>query len=65
VAATLIFISLASIPFCMFLAAGIIEWTMAVSIGAFVYFFTVFVVFQLLYNKGKRLHEEKIKKTAP
>ncbi len=64
VASTLIFISLASIPFCMLLAAGVIEWTMMVSIGSFAYFFIVFIVFQLLYNKGKRLHEEKMKKLA-
>lgn len=61
VALVLISISLISMPLVSFIITGIIPWTFEVTIGAFVYFFLVFGIFQLLYNKGKKLHEQKLK----
>jgi UDP-GlcNAc:undecaprenyl-phosphate GlcNAc-1-phosphate transferase len=52
VALTLITISLISIPVCILILNKNIEWTEYVTFGSFAYFGIVFVIFQLLYNKG-------------
>ena len=36
---------------------NMIEWTLLTTIGAFVYFFIVFGVMQIVYNIGKKKHE--------
>ena len=59
VASILIFVSLTSIPFSVLIITGTIEWNWAVTFGAFAYFTLVFIIFQLLYNKGKRIFEER------
>jgi UDP-GlcNAc:undecaprenyl-phosphate GlcNAc-1-phosphate transferase len=53
VAYTLIFFSLLSIPFCVLLLDGTIEWTWVVTFSSFAYFAVVFIGFQLIYNKGQ------------
>ncbi len=52
VALTLITISFISIPLCILLLNQNIEWTEYVTFGAFAYFGLVFIIFQILYNKG-------------
>lgn len=64
VAAVLIFVSLISIPACVLIITGTIEWNWAVTLGAFAYFALVFIIFQLLYNKGKRIFEGRQSKVA-
>ncbi len=56
VAYALISVSLLSIPLCIVIITGVVEWGWQVTIGAFVYFFAVFTMFQILYNKGKKIH---------
>lgn len=60
VALTLISISLLSLPFVSLLITGIIKWTWVVTFSAFGYFFFVFIVMQLVYNAGKKKHEQKL-----
>lgn len=54
-----ILIVLASISsiFAIILIYGIVEWTFINTILAFVYFFVVFGVMQIIYNIGKKRHE--------
>lgn len=59
VAITLLSISLFSIPLVSLLRFGIIQWTWVESTLAFVYFFTVLGIMQIIYNKGKRKKEEQ------
>ena len=61
VATVLILVSLLSLPLALALIAGWVEWTWHFTLAAFIYFAVVFVVFQLLYNLGKRRHESKLK----
>lgn len=59
-ALVLIFISLASLPLALALNNGYINWTFGVTILAFVYFFLVFIIMQIIYNIGaKRLKEKE------
>lgn len=60
VAITLMSISLLSIPLGLLIVSGWIKWTLSITISAFVYFFVVFTIMQLLYNKGKKIKESKI-----
>ncbi|MCS6934574.1 MAG: undecaprenyl/decaprenyl-phosphate alpha-N-acetylglucosaminyl 1-phosphate transferase [Chitinophagales bacterium] len=53
VALVLLGVSLLSIPISLLYVMDIIEWNFQATLGAFVYFFTVFFIFQYLYNKGK------------
>ncbi len=61
VALILISVSLFSMPLVSLIITGMVEWTFEVTLAAFGYFILLFVVFQLLYNKGKKLHEAKLK----
>lgn len=54
VAIVLILCSIISIPLCVALVLGWIEWNWITTLVAFVYFFSVFAVFQVLYNIGKK-----------
>jgi UDP-GlcNAc:undecaprenyl-phosphate GlcNAc-1-phosphate transferase len=54
VAIVLIITSLISLPIALMLVNNIIEWHWWVTLSAFVYFALVFIVFQILYEKGKR-----------
>jgi len=54
VAAFLILISLISIPFCVLILNGKIQWTEFITLGAFGYFGIMFILFQFLYNKGAK-----------
>jgi UDP-GlcNAc:undecaprenyl-phosphate GlcNAc-1-phosphate transferase len=60
VAIVLIAVSALSHPLALLLVTGIIEWKSLVTIAAFAYFALVFVIFQLLYNKGKEKHNLKL-----
>ncbi len=60
VALTLISVSLLSLPAALFLIVDMVEWTWMVTLGAFAYFGVVFIIFQILYNIGKRRHEAKL-----
>lgn len=60
VALTLISVSLLSLPAALFLIVDIIEWNWMVTFGAFAYFGIVLIIFQVLYNIGKRRHEAKL-----
>jgi UDP-GlcNAc:undecaprenyl-phosphate GlcNAc-1-phosphate transferase len=60
VATVLIAVSLISFPLALSIIAGWIEWNWMVTFGAFVYFGIVFIIFQLLYNAGKRRHELRL-----
>ena len=60
VALTLISVSLLSLPAALFLIVDMVEWTWMVTLGAFAYFGLVFIIFQILYNLGKRRHEAKL-----
>ncbi len=57
VAITLACLSLTSLPIVLLMVLGWIEWTWAITFGAFAYFFLVFVLIQILYNIGKRKRE--------
>jgi UDP-GlcNAc:undecaprenyl-phosphate GlcNAc-1-phosphate transferase len=50
----LILLGLTSSTLALLLYVGIIPWNLATSIGAFVYFFIVFGIMQVVYNIGKR-----------
>jgi UDP-GlcNAc:undecaprenyl-phosphate GlcNAc-1-phosphate transferase len=50
----LISISLFSIPLCVLLLGGVIEWTGMVTFCAFAYFAVVFTAMQLVYNVGAK-----------
>ena len=54
-------VSLVSLPVVLFLIVQIIEWNWLVTCFAFAYFALVFLLFQILYNIGKRRHEAKLK----
>lgn len=59
-ALTLLFISLASLPMVWALHTGYINWTFLITLLAFVYFFVVFGIMQIIYNIGaKRLKERE------
>lgn len=60
VATVLLLISLVSIPLAVSIVLGWIEWTWVVTLSAFGYFFLLFIAFQLLYNRGKKLHQQKL-----
>lgn len=60
VALVLITVSAISHPLCILLISGTIEWKSLVTIAAFAYFAVVFIIFQLLYNKGKQMHALKL-----
>lgn len=59
VASTLLTISLISIPIALAIVNQWIEWTMRVTLSAFAYFLILFIIFQVLYNKGKKRNELK------
>lgn len=65
VALVLISVSLLSMPLVSLIVTGIVAWTFEITLAAFAYFFLVFAIFQLLYNKGKKMHEEKLKVEKP
>jgi UDP-GlcNAc:undecaprenyl-phosphate/decaprenyl-phosphate GlcNAc-1-phosphate transferase len=58
-AVTLLAISLISLPLSWILFAGIIQWTFVITLAAFVYFFVVFGLMQVVYNIGKKRMEAK------
>ena len=60
VAITLITTSVASFVPVLLLLKGIIDWTWIVTLSAFIYFAVIFILFQLLYNLGKKKHLEKL-----
>lgn len=60
VAITLMSISLFSIPLGLLIVSGWIQWTVWITLSAFAYFFIVFIIMQLFYNKGKRIKELKV-----
>jgi len=64
VAIVLISVSLLSLPMAWALVTGYVLWTPAITVAAFGYFAFVFVVFQLLYNMGKKQHESKLAAAA-
>lgn len=51
---TLLFLSLLSLPMALVLHNAWINWTFVITIFAFVYFFLVFGIVQIAYNKGKK-----------
>ena len=57
VAITLACLSLTSLPIVLLMVLGWIEWTWAITFGAFAYFFLVFVLIQILYNIAQRKRE--------
>lgn len=57
VAFALIAVSLASLPIALVLILGIIPWDWTITFAAFGYFIGVFLLFQLMYNMGKKRHE--------
>lgn len=59
VALTLISVSLLSLPVALFLVVELIEWNWVVTVAAFAYFGLMFLIFQVLYNIGKRKNEAK------
>ncbi len=61
VALTLIAVSLFSLPIVSLIITNVIEWTYWVTFFAFLYFLTVFLIFQFLYNKGLKKHLSKNK----
>jgi UDP-GlcNAc:undecaprenyl-phosphate GlcNAc-1-phosphate transferase len=64
VATILIAISVISIPISLLLISGSIEWSHWVTLGCFLYFFLLFIIFQILYNMGKKKHEIKVAQTV-
>jgi UDP-GlcNAc:undecaprenyl-phosphate GlcNAc-1-phosphate transferase len=62
VAITLIVISLLSIPIALAIITEQIEWNWIVTFASFAYFAVVFTVIQIIYNIGKRKHENKTAK---
>lgn len=61
VALILISISLLSLPFVSLIITNIIPWTWHVTLISFVYFFVIFILMQIVYNVGKKKHEEQLK----
>lgn len=59
VATILIMVSLASLPMALLLILGVVEWNWMATFAAFAYFAVVFILFQILYNLGKRRHEKR------
>lgn len=59
VALVLIAFSLFSLPVVSLIITNVIEWTYIVTLLAFVYFFGVFIFFQILYNRGLKKHQAK------
>jgi UDP-GlcNAc:undecaprenyl-phosphate GlcNAc-1-phosphate transferase len=57
---TLLLISLVSLPLTLVLHNHWINWTFGVTILAFVYFFLVFGIMQIVYNKGKERREKTL-----
>lgn len=53
-ASVLLGLSLLSIPMCLVIKQGIVQWTFGITIAAFAYFAFTFIVMQLIYNKGKQ-----------
>ncbi len=60
VATVLILVSAISVPLAVSIALGWIEWTWIVTLSAFGYFFLLFIAFQVLYNRGKKLNQQKL-----
>lgn len=60
VALILISISLFSLPFVSLIITGIIPWTWVVTFSSFAYFAVVFIIIQIVYNAGKKKHEQKL-----
>ncbi len=60
VALTLISVSLFSLPLVSILITGLVEWTWVVTFAAFAYFFVIFIIMQVVYNAGKKKHEQKL-----
>lgn len=60
VAIVLFSVSLVSIPLGLVIVNHWIEWSLWVTIAAFAYFFLMFGIMQVLYNKGKRMREQKM-----
>ncbi len=56
VAITLVLVSFLSLPLVLFLLLKIIEWNALITFLGFAYFGVVFIVFQIIYNIGKRRH---------
>lgn len=56
-ALVLIAIALLSISFALFLYTGFITWTIWTSVLAILYFFLVFIIMQIIYNIGKKRHQ--------
>ena len=54
VALTLITVSLISIPICVSILTGVVQWTWVVTFACFAYFICVFVAFQIIYNIGNK-----------
>lgn len=59
VAVSLILVSLISIPLALGIALHWIEWTWVVTLSAFGYFTAMFLLMQILYNRGKQLREKQ------
>ena len=57
VAIVLISVSLISLPLALLLLLHVIEWTWIVTFLAFGYFAVVFIIFQFIYNSGKKKHQ--------
>ena len=57
----LIIISLISLPFVLALHNNWINWTFAITVFSFVYFFLVFGIMQVVYNIGKKKRAEQLK----
>ncbi len=65
VALTLISISLFSLPVSLFLIVQVVEWNWIATFAAFAYFGFMFILFQILYNIGKKRHAEKLLQQPP
>lgn len=61
---TLLFLSLLSLPMALVLHNAWINWTFVITIFAFVYFFLVFGIVQIAYNKGKKKREKALQEEA-
>ena len=57
VAIFLIFVSLVSIPIACLLVTGTVDWTPVATFFLIGYAFFIFIIFQLLYNKGAAKHK--------
>lgn len=61
---TLLFISLLSLPMALVLHNEWINWTFGITLLAFIYFFFVFGMMQIIYNKGKQKREKALEEEA-